>query len=232
MKVSSKLKRCLYSAYYPCAALESVCKNVRYKPKKGLVPRGFTGAFGKITDVKLIICLAEPGEPKNGESYNTGLSPSALIDDVANRVANAYRWSATHKGRISFHRNVCCVLNYCWPSLSFDEQLKRTWITESTLCSAAHTTGSIPKAIEIECAQRHLQHQIRLFPNAFIIALGKKAERRLLMCNVTPDVSARAAGKPLGSIKEANRSWKNAGRKFQKFILAKSASMRLRKCEP
>jgi len=212
MIVTPPLKNILKSAYQ-CSAISTTCSCVRYAPQNGLLPRGYTGAFGHVSDVKLVICLAEPGEPDPDEFYDVKLTPEKLIDDIAKRVAQAYSENCS-----PFHRNVRRVLDYCWPQLSFDDQLKFTWITEATLCSAQKTTGPVPRRVENECAVRYLKPQLALFSHAFVIALGKKAERRLELIDRKPDVVARAAGRPTGDFETADASWKNAGIQFRDFI--------------
>jgi hypothetical protein len=99
-----------------------------------------------------------------------GPDPEDVVDTLATGIGNTFR-----NGQSAFHSNVRRVLNYCWPGLSFDEQFRRTWITEGVLCSAAETTRSVPRVVENECASRYLIPQLDLLPKAFVIALGDKA---------------------------------------------------------
>lgn len=52
-----------------------------WKPTKGHVPRGFCGAMGKLTDVKIVVICAEPGDPHDKEDYGD-LSPDEILDKV------------------------------------------------------------------------------------------------------------------------------------------------------
>ena len=98
--------------------------------------------------------------------------------------------------------------------------MRRTWITEGVLCSAKVTTGRIPAGVERECAMRYLGQQLALLPRAFVIALGRKAERRLQRAGRTPDVTVIAAGLPGGNWTRAKPSWEAAGRAFHDHLLA------------
>jgi hypothetical protein len=210
-KVTKLLKKILAGAYKPCPSMKKCRQNgIRYNPKCGLIPRGYTGATGNLNDIELILCLAEPGEPSKGEKYTgTGFR---LIDNISSRVAKAYR--ERHK---DFHNNVRIVLNYCWPEFkdALDEQLKRTWITEGILCSAKKTTGNVPRVVEKECANCFLRQQLELLPHAFVVALGKKAQRRLEFAGRPADVVVRAAGMPIHDRKKAEAGWRAAGCAFR-----------------
>jgi len=210
-KVSNAIKGILAKAY-PCPHMTGACQNVRYSPDRGLMPRGFTGAFGSLEEIRLIILLAEPGEPVDGEKYDTSLSPRDLIDNIAWRVALAYE-----RKKSTFHSNVRRVLDYCWPQLSLLDQLKRTWITESTLCSADVSAGPVPRLVTYTCASTYLAQQLALLPNAFTIALGGKASRRVELINRSASITAFAAGKPGCNLSGADPSWLAAGAAFQNF---------------
>ena len=183
---------------------------MRYDPAKSLYPRGYAGATGTLAEVSLVLCIAEPGEPKPGANPQRDLEPSELPADIATRVARAFR-----EGRSPFHKNVVFLLDCCWPNMPFDEQLRRTWITEGVLCSAGKTTGPVPAQVERECASRYLKAQLALLPDAFVIALGAKAKRRLKLAGRPPDACVVAAGRPAGNWATAKPSWRDAGAVFQ-----------------
>jgi hypothetical protein len=216
--ITNSLKEILTRAY-PCPAMCGVCRDsVRYAPERGLIPRGYAGAAGRLDEVRLVLCLAEPGEPAPGEKYDVTGSPDVLMNVIDSCVSAAYRDRAS-----SFHRNVRFVLECCWPGMSFEEQIKRTWITEGVLCSAHATTKPVPQDVEKECAKRYLIPQLAVLSHAFVIALGKKAQRRLELAGRPADAVARAAGRPIGSRATAESSWKSAGLAFQEFQKSQSA---------
>src|ERR1051326_2742320 len=186
MKPIPELVRILSGAYR-CSHFDGVCHQMLWKPELlGHIPRGFTGGFGTAYAVRLVICLAEPGNPKPGtESYDVSLGSEALIERIASGVA-----ATIEKGGRGFHGNLGYVLQRCWPDLSIPERLQRTWITEATLCSAHVSTASIDRTIEDACAARYLKAQLDLFPQAFVLALGQKAEYRLARLKVKVDFAA------------------------------------------
>ena len=71
-----------------------------------------------------------------------------------------------------FHCNVRYIPDLCFPHQSFEEQLRRTWRTNSVLCSAQVEGGSILRPIEDICIQTYLRKQLALMPNALGAALG------------------------------------------------------------
>lgn len=188
-----------------------------WKPDNGFIPRGYTGATSTLADVRLVICLAEPGNPGPSESYEV-TDTSIVIDHIVSGVESAIKTKCS-----PFHKNLHFVLEKCWPGLEISEQLSRTWITETTLCSAPRTTGPIHRLIEKECIDRYLKPQLKLFPNAFLLALGKKAESRLLRAELQPHFTARAAGMPIGKRVLAEDSWRDAGKAFRAFLDKTSA---------
>lgn len=167
MKINPVLETLLLPAYEPCTEFHSACTHMRWKPSEGHVPRGFLGGAGTVEEVELVLVFAEPGDPHAVESHN-GLS-------------SAYEYAnfAVKSGQDEFHRNVRRILDSCWPELSFEEQMRKAWLTDSVLCSAPKECGPVPKSTERSCGQRYLIPQLRLFPDALVVALGGKAQKRL-----------------------------------------------------
>lgn len=180
--------------------------------------RGFTGAFDTLRRVELVLVLAEPGNPGDDETFEHR-SGAKIVDDIRKGVRDAITEGAT-----KFHRNVQRVLNCCWPEFHDDvfEQLSRTWITESVLCSAPVTTGRISKAVESACGEMFLKKQLALFKEAFVVALGSKANARLGGLGFSPDFVARAPAPPGGNSPEAERSWRSLGRAFLRYRIRKA----------
>ncbi len=64
----AELRRVLLPAY-PCSSFGSTCQEeMRWNPARGHVPRGFCGALGRLSEVQLVLLVAEPGDPHQGES--------------------------------------------------------------------------------------------------------------------------------------------------------------------
>lgn len=156
------------------------------------------------------MCIAEPGEPSSTAKAQPVAPPSELPHRIATSIAGAFE-----RQQSPFHRNVAFLLSCCWPGLAFAEQVRRTWITEGVLCSAKASTARVPAVVERECATRYLRRQMEILPDAFVIALGRKAERRLRLADRAPDVTVIAAGLPAGNWSTARPSWEQAGRAFQ-----------------
>ena len=195
-----ELREVLAPAYAPCVAFRHICTKAEWNPARGHVPRGFVGATGSLRDVQLIVLVAEPGGGFSDETYPTSASAQEYISRT---VATAY--GALRDRRSSFHSNLRFVLDNCWPGESLDEQLRRTWITETYLCSAEKTAGEVPPIAERTCVESYLVRQFALLPGRPIIALGGKAERRVgYRAHV---ISAFAVGKPGSNSPRAQPSW-------------------------
>ena len=191
----------LLPAYGPCVGFDSACRNMRWEPKNGHVPRGFCGALGHPSEVELVLVIAEPGDPHQRESYPAELSREELFEQVC-----CYVYSCFESGKDQFHRNVRYILDSCWPDSSFHEQMHRAWITEATLCSALAECGTVATATSRLCSKSYLSMQLELLPNAIVVALGAKARDRMLHLGI--DFTAAWAAAPPGCNQPAaKQSW-------------------------
>jgi len=166
-----------------------------WRPESGHVPRGFLGAAGELGEVELVLVFAEPGDPHDKEQHS-GLQSAYM-----------YATFAFQSGRDLFHRNVRKILDMCWPTLSFEQQMRKAWLTESVLCSARKEGASVPAASSHACGQRYLLAQLQLFPKALVVALGGKAQNRLRAIGFTSFISAFAVAPPGCNRREAYASW-------------------------
>lgn len=154
-------------AYAPCESFRAACSQMRWSPTEGHVPRGFCGALGAVAEVDLVLITAEPGDPLPGELHS-GIESTVV-----------YSLRGLREEVTPFHRNIRLILNLCFPNQSLDEQLRRTWRTNSVLCSATVEGGPVPRAVESTCMRRYLVPQLALLPHALVAALGSKAQKRL-----------------------------------------------------
>lgn len=100
MKLNSNLAKLLKPAFAPCEAFEGPCREMRWNPARGHVPRGFLGATGNLKDIELVLVFAEPGDPHEGEKHE-GLES-----------AYDYAAYAFETGKDQSHRNVRAILDY------------------------------------------------------------------------------------------------------------------------
>jgi hypothetical protein len=105
-----------------------------------------------------------------------------------------------------FHRNLRYVMDLCWPGLTLRAQLRKTWITESYLCSARVEGGSVPVRSWRRCTSDYLIPQLELLEDRVIVALGSKARERAkaFAGHVHP---AWAVAPPGSNRPEARESW-------------------------
>ena len=218
----------LQPAYSPCAGFRARCAGVaKWAPESGHVPRGYLGATARLDDVDLILLVAEPGDPHAGAVVQPRPQRKSL---AAETVADTYRCFL--EGTDLFHRNVRQVLDLVLPGVPFDTQLSRTWITNTYLCSAPQEAGPVPAAAERFCAETYLQRALMLLPGRPIIALGKKAERRVLrLRHSIPDLDARvvtaySAAPPGANGPRARASWRTAAKTARALMDARHEGAR------
>jgi len=168
----SELRGILLPAYDPCHGFKAQCTSMRWNPAHGHVPRGFCGALGKLSEVELVLIVAEPGDPHESESHVAN-SPEEFLAAVCR-----YAYDCFESGTDQYHRNIRYILDRCWPGLTFAEQMRRAWITESVLCSAPIEGGSVPTAVSQCCVDSYLHKQLAALPNAVVATLGSKAQKR------------------------------------------------------
>jgi len=194
----------LAAAYAPCPAFSGACSSMRWAPSEGHVPRGFCGANGDPKQVKLVLVVAEPGDPHRLESHPAS-PPMATLEST-----HGYAYRCFRDGKDQFHRNVRRILDLCLPGMTFDEQMQVAFITESVLCSAKSEGAAVPTVVARECRKRHIDHQLDAFPNATIVALGKKAAKRL--AGRSGVITAFAAAPPGCNFAGAEDSWRTAAK--------------------
>lgn len=196
--------RVLEAAYRPCLHFANACESMRWNPRGGHVPRGFVGALGKPQDVRVSLVSAEPGDPDPREIHDESASTRELL---ATLCAQAYRY--VEQGYDLFHRNLRTILDECLPGTAFREQMHYAWITTSVLCSASREGARVPSRVSATCASSYLNRVLELFPNATVIALGRKAsDRTRLFKGVV--VHASAAAPPGCNGPGARQSWIDA----------------------
>ncbi len=206
MKPNPRIASILEPAYGPCPEFAQACKEMRWQPDRGHVPRGFAGATGELTEVELVLVVAEPGEPVEGRDSITGNPMDAVYYDAM----HSFRI-----GRDLFHRNVRKILDLCWPGMPFDLVMRKVWLTESVLCSATSTTGPVSRSACRACGERYFLAQLDLFPSSVVVALGAKASDRLATLGVTGFVSAWSVAPPGCNRREAAESWQKVAEAVQ-----------------
>ncbi len=170
----SELVEVLLPAYAPCMHLGTRCADARWIPSQGHAPRGFLGALGALADVELVLVAAEPGDPLPDESHPTDASPMDVLAAVTTYVYGVYANPATR-----FQVNMRYILDLCWPGQTLEQQLRRVWITDSVLCSAAVESGGVPGSMWRQCGASFLTAQLDLVRDRPVVALGRKAADRM-----------------------------------------------------
>lgn len=91
-----------------------------------------------------------------------------------------------------------------YPDLTFDEQLRHVWLTESRLCSIGKTTGNVGG--RQKCADRYLRAELELLPDATVVAFGDKASKYVRRLNIGHE-EATAFSPPGAYSSEAQPGW-------------------------
>lgn len=208
-------------ALAPCSEFEGTCRDsMRWAPEQGHIPRGCCGALAGAEDVRVIMVVAEPGDPHPDEHYPAAATPD---DYLARCTAHAFRCFA--HGRDRYHANARAFLDLCFPGMAFSEQLRHAWITESCLCSAAKECGHVPAGVAQRCAERYLAPQLRLFRGAAVVAFGAKAQARLRALGIAC-IDAGALAPPGCNRQEARQSWAAAAARVQECGWRNTAAKR------
>ena len=199
-----ELVEILAPALEPCRHFKGACHKLNHgwHPGRGHIPRGFTGAFGELSEIELVLVVGEPGKPFDDERYDPKGSPLELIDRIADFSFHALARRDSHT-RV-FNTNLCGILDDCWPGLSRYDQMRRTWKAESYLCSTPRELGDVPKSSWSVCGRCYLTPQLRLLADqgAAIVACGDKARRRIAVSGFTgefrtfPSISPPEGNKP------------------------------------
>ena len=91
---NDRLISILAKAYSPrCRHFEShggQCPESRWSPECGHIPRGFLGATGTLEDVRVVMVLAEPGDPQHFEQYDSSLDPKGMLKSAVRFVYGCY----------------------------------------------------------------------------------------------------------------------------------------------
>jgi len=197
----------LLPAFTPCHNFAGPCMHVAtWNPDTGHVPRGFVGALGESHEVQLVLLTAEPGDPLAGERYD-GEDPAALLKSTCELAYGILSICQDVRDRnLIFHRNVRRLLDLCWPGATVAEQLRRTWIVDSYLCSAPVESGPVVRASWSACTRDYLRPQLDALPEALVVALGGKAHQRARSLGVHAS-RAYSVAPPGANRKAAVGSW-------------------------
>ena len=148
-----------------------------YAPKKGHVPRGFSGATCNSDEVYLVIVSAQPSKPftKDKEPFLEEIYSGDPDRDVEAVLGAPY----LEPPASPYHKNIRTFLDNVFRSVSsdFDRQLKHVWVTQSRHCSISYGFGKIDESVRLICSWKHLVEQVKLFPNAIVLLAGKKPQQ-------------------------------------------------------
>ena len=148
-----------------------------------------------------MMVFAEPGHPHDGEGYDAHSGPESLL-----RSGMQYTYNCHQSGTDQFHKNVRSFISELFPSLTFDQQLRRVWLTEGRLCSIDNEIGS---TTDQTCASNYLVRQIGVLPKATVVAFGGKAQRYLKGIGIS-FIRAYALSPPGCNFAGARPSWRAA----------------------
>lgn len=172
------LLKILLRAYQPCPGFNSPCECMRWNPTEGHVPRAFCGATGRLDEVELVLVCAQPGDPYPNPNYPaiyTGKTKEEML-----RATCQLDYHNLCNGTEPFERNIRYILDLCYPEMSFDDQMRRTWFTNSVKCSAPEECGDVPIRVCRECREWYLDKELALFPSVLlVVAVGQKPDKRL-----------------------------------------------------
>jgi len=170
------------------------------------------GARGDLSEINLVFVVSEPAEPGDGEIYCG--SPEEMFSSYYNYAYAALKeLNMTRNGNEQpFHSKFRKILDIFIPETSFEDQMRKVWITDSVLCSAKKSGAVVDEDVEKACAHLYLRPQRILLSGAFWVALGNKAKNRMDKCGLAYDAKALH---PSASDKyDPSTSWSRAAKKY------------------
>lgn len=197
---NERLLAVMLDAYRPCRNF-GTCREARWDPEHGQLPRGPLGATGEPGDVEVVMVFSEPGRPLDGERHDPDSGPEGLLRSAMQHTYNCYSAQIDQ-----FHRNVRWFMSEILPGLTLDQQLRHVWLTEGRLCSIENEIGS---TTDHRCASSFLVRQIEALPEATIVAFGRKAQRYLGSVGAH-FIPAVALSPPGANYRTARPSWRAA----------------------
>jgi len=195
-----------------------------WQPERGFVPCSFFGAFGEPDEVQLVIVIAEPSNNPL-ETFPADAKGPELLTAV---TENSYQHVVN--GAEPYHQRLRRILELLLGSSSLPEQLRRTWVMSSVLCSIPKplsSTSEVPSGVEARCSSSYLFPALRLFRNAEVVALGTKAYNRLQRLAQRPDAPEALAqvipamhpsARPIDN---PEQSWRRAAAEFSERLRAR-----------
>lgn len=240
MAIAGEIRAILEPAHGPCpymAECESSWKSsygevpretTLWNPRNGWAPRGFCGATAGIGSVELVLVLAEPSRPDSDERY----PENCTVDAVAQRsMQNLELTKSRH------HGGLLRMLQFFFPGLAFSQIFERAFKVESVLCSIpaplpqnGEKKAVTPLRVETNCLDNYVLPLLRLFPNALIVAAGKKksgtgdTERRIRLHAVREGFSNRVryvyhpSFWAQGGMKLAEQDWAKAATNWREVL--------------
>lgn len=206
-----ELKNIISGAITSCPHFCDTCNKVKYDPQTGFMPRGFGGAEGAANEVRLVLVTAEPADPADGEHYSG--NADQLFDQQRRVFQENMLGLLKRSGRASpFHKNLRRIAELFWPDLDEEVRWRRTWYTNTVLCSAAQSGGRIAAPIEKACVDTYLKKQLDLFKGAYIVVLGGKARDRMTRMGLHFDTQAQHPSARPNNSRES--SWVDAAKQF------------------
>ncbi len=206
---TTEILNVLKPAYEPCVKFGRECiKTATWAPQRGHVPRGFLGATGGVEDIKLVLLVAEPGNPHKDSQFQSGVTARSFITKTITDTYACFRDQTD-----TFHGNMRRILDLAFPDYILEDQLRRVWITNTYLCSAPRETEYVPAKSWKACGSTYLKAQLELLSGRPVIALGDKAYTRAKsLANSIPDLDRRlfkgyAASPPGCNRSHAYPSW-------------------------
>ena len=218
---AAELIAVLKPAYGPCAEFGKSCKDAaRWKPEQGYVPRGYLGATRSLDDVDVVLLINEPGEPICGDTFQADSDIPHFIGRASANTLQNYEDKTK-----PLHRNMRYILDLIFPKQSLAQQLRRTWVTETYLCSAPEPGAYVRTEPAKACAKHYLAPQLCLFPGRPVVAFGTKAQVRVKhIADLVPSLLERlivAHAAAPRDYSRARQSWREAAQRARTLIAAR-----------
>ena len=159
-----ELQEIFLPAYEPCKHFGDPCARRRWNPIDGHIPRGFTGAFGTLQDVELVIVAWRPApKVQEDESYTAEVAGNGRVRKPTELMAQACKFTYTciNERREDYHEEIHDVIDSYFGGNDFRQKLRKAFIMQVCLCSKGEPGDESVRT----CNNEYLQKALAILKN-------------------------------------------------------------------
>jgi hypothetical protein len=179
-------------------------------------PRHIAGNLENPKAVRVIVLLAEPGSRPGPEELRR--DESTWLDDVScdGLGGGGFRLRYDQRAGSAYEKNPRDFLELVWPDATYAGRMTQAIVTNSFWMQAHVSGGPVPAQAAKDFGP-YLKTLISLFPNAIVVAAGKKASDRCHWAGI-PAIHMGALTPPGSNRAQTRETWKHAAEDIKKRL--------------